>query len=451
MKYHQSAIQGQHRIVGFSVKTNSIHRSHYENSSDCAFPEIHQPQDLIADSSNEIIFSYSVEWVESEAPWSSRWDNLLRPRHQRMHWFSVVNAVAIVLMLSGVVAVILIRILRRDISYYNRICDEMSHGVFDETGWKLVHGDVFRPPTNFFLLTVLLGSGVQLFCTILVVLVLTCLNILSPNNGNDLFNGSMATYVVMGCAGGYMSGKFYKTMGGFDYRMAAISTGTFYPLLLFVLSSLIHLLVISNPTSHDVPMPTVATILSLWSFTSLPLVYIGFYLGYTRQRYEHPVRVNLIPRHIPQQPMHLSAPVLSMLSGLLPFLVVFIEFYFVLTAIWEHHSYYLVGFLFLMFVIFTLSTCQVAVISTYLLLCAEQYNWWWRSSYLLSVGFTVYVFAYTLMYHSTRVDNVGVVSFASYWAYSAIFLISLWLLSGTIGLYTSYVFVRKIYSAIKIG
>ena len=34
----------------------------------------------------------------------------------------------------------------------------------EETGWKLVHGDVFRPPKNPRLFVSLIGSGVQIFC-----------------------------------------------------------------------------------------------------------------------------------------------------------------------------------------------------------------------------------------------------------------------------------------------
>ena len=36
-----------------------------------------------------------------------------------------------------------------------------SEDAQEEFGWKLVHGDVFRPPTFGMLLSVFLGSGVQ--------------------------------------------------------------------------------------------------------------------------------------------------------------------------------------------------------------------------------------------------------------------------------------------------
>jgi hypothetical protein len=40
----------------------------------------------------------------------------------------------------------------------------------EETGWKLVHGDVFRAPKNPNLLSVLVGSGVQLLAMIVITL-----------------------------------------------------------------------------------------------------------------------------------------------------------------------------------------------------------------------------------------------------------------------------------------
>jgi len=40
----------------------------------------------------------------------------------------------------------------------------------EETGWKLVHGDVFRPPQRTKLLAALIGSGIQILCVAFVVI-----------------------------------------------------------------------------------------------------------------------------------------------------------------------------------------------------------------------------------------------------------------------------------------
>ena len=40
----------------------------------------------------------------------------------------------------------------------------------EETGWKLVHGDVFRPPRYPKLFASLIGSGTQIFCCTFIVI-----------------------------------------------------------------------------------------------------------------------------------------------------------------------------------------------------------------------------------------------------------------------------------------
>lgn len=70
------------------------------------------------------------------------------------------NSIVIVLFLTGMVAMILIRALHKDISRYNAV--EAQEDVQEDYGWKLVHGDVFRPPQRPMLLSVLIGSGAQI-------------------------------------------------------------------------------------------------------------------------------------------------------------------------------------------------------------------------------------------------------------------------------------------------
>ncbi|KAG0447587.1 hypothetical protein HPP92_028266 [Vanilla planifolia] len=103
----------------------------------------------------DIIFTYDVEFQESEIKWASRWDSYLLMTDDQIHWFSIVNSLMIVLFLSGMLAMI-IRTLYRDISKYNQL--ETQEEAQEETGWKLVHGDVFRPPNNSDLLCIYVGT-----------------------------------------------------------------------------------------------------------------------------------------------------------------------------------------------------------------------------------------------------------------------------------------------------
>jgi len=70
----------------------------------------------------QVIYTYDVEWKYSETPWSHRWDVYFTGNpDDEIHYFSIVNSLMIVLFLTGVVAMIMLRTLRRDISNYNEI------------------------------------------------------------------------------------------------------------------------------------------------------------------------------------------------------------------------------------------------------------------------------------------------------------------------------------------
>ena len=51
------------------------------------------------------------------------------------------NSLVIVLFLSGMVAMITVRSLHKDIARYNSV--ENSEEAQEEFGWKLVHGNIF--------------------------------------------------------------------------------------------------------------------------------------------------------------------------------------------------------------------------------------------------------------------------------------------------------------------
>ena len=107
--------------------------------------------------------------------------------------------------------------------------------------------------------------------------------------------------------------------------------------------------------------------------------------------------------------------------GVLPFGAMFIELFFIFSAIWENQYYYLFGFLFLVFIIIigknakiiatfpsntlSLVSCsQISIVITYFQLCGEDYHWWWRS-FIASGGSAFYVFAYAIFYFITKVRS----------------------------------------------
>jgi len=121
---------------------------------------------------SQLSWTYTVKWQESETVWADRWHAyLVSTNDGQIHWFSIVNSLMIVLFLSGLIAMILARTVRRDLMKFM----EEEDKEIEEYGWKLVRSDVFRPPNYKTLFSVLVGSGVQVFCMAVITMVFAVL------------------------------------------------------------------------------------------------------------------------------------------------------------------------------------------------------------------------------------------------------------------------------------
>lgn len=85
------------------------------------------PTEIDSDKVFNITYTYSVTFKKNNTiKWSSRWDYILESMPQtNIQWFSILNSLVIVLFLSGMVAMILLRTLYKDIARYNQMeCGE---------------------------------------------------------------------------------------------------------------------------------------------------------------------------------------------------------------------------------------------------------------------------------------------------------------------------------------
>ncbi|XP_024385064.1 transmembrane 9 superfamily member 7 [Physcomitrium patens] len=452
--YHQDPVSTASRIVGFEVAPQSV-KHEYEawegektklkscNPSEAATRQ--PPQEVVADG--EIVFTYDVKFVLSEVKWASRWDTYLLTQDDQIHWFSIINSLMIVLFLSGMVAMIMMRTLHRDISNYNQL-DTLEEAQ-EETGWKLVHGDVFRPPTNAGLLCAYVGTGVQFLGMTVVTIIFALFGFLSPANRGGLMTAMLLLWVFMGLFAGYSSARLYKQFKGTDWKLNTLKTAFMFPGAVFVVFFILNALIWGQKSSGAVPFTTMTALVLLWFGISVPLVFVGSYFGFKKPAVDDPVKTNKIPRQVPEPAWYMQ-PVFSILiGGILPFGAVFIELFFILTSIWLNQFYYIFGFLFLVFLILMVTCAEITIVLCYFQLCSEDYNWWWRA-YLTAGSSALYLFLYAAFYFFTKLDITKVVSGILYFGYMLIISYSFFVLTGTMGFYACYWFVRMIYAAVKI-
>uniref|UniRef100_A0A4W5QM09 Transmembrane 9 superfamily member n=1 Tax=Hucho hucho TaxID=62062 RepID=A0A4W5QM09_9TELE len=320
---------------------------------------------------------------------------------------SIMNSLVIVLFLSGMVAMIMLRTLHKDIARYNQVDQE-------ESGWKQVHGDVFRPPRKGMLLSVFLGQGTQIFIMTFITLFLACLGFLSPANRGALMTCSVVLWVLLGTPAGYVSSRLYKTFGGEKWKTNVLLTALLCPGIVFADFFLMNLILWVEGSSAAIPFGTLVAILAMWFGISVPLTFVGAYFGFKK-----PVKQSFFTKPVPG----------IVMGGILPFGCIFIQLFFILNSIWSHQMYYMFGFLFLVFIILLITCSEATILLCYFHLCAEDYHWWWRS--FLTSGFTaVYLFVYAVHYFFSKLQIVGAASTILYFGYTSIMVLIFFLFTG---------------------
>lgn len=197
------------------------------------------------------------------------------------------------------------------------------------------------------------------------------------------------------------------------------------------------------------PFLTLLALVTLWIGVSVPLVFVGSYFAFKKPVAEPPVGVNQIPRQIPEQVWYLSAPFSVLMGGVLPFGAVFIELFFILTAVWGHQIYYIFTFLALVYVILVITCAEIVIVMVYFQLCGENYHWWWRSLFTSGAS-AFYMFLYSVFYFFTKLAITNWVSIIMYFSYTTIFCLMFFIMTGAVGFYAALIFVTQIYSSVKV-
>jgi transmembrane 9 superfamily protein 3 len=209
----------------------------------------------------------------------------------------------------------------------------------DDSGWKQVSADVFRPPAHLELLASALGSGAQLCLLVLVVIVFAAASTWEVSRGR-MFTAVILWYALTSFAAGYVGGGFYARCGGLRWIRTMLMTATLVPGNVFGTVAFLNAVAGSYGSLARIPFGTIVSVVLIWAFLSLPLTLMGTIVGRNWAGVpDVPRRVNVIPRDIPEKPW--------CVGGFFFFVLFFLIFFFPLSPLGSASLFFVYFFFFL--------------------------------------------------------------------------------------------------------
>ncbi|XP_027078125.2 transmembrane 9 superfamily member 3-like [Coffea eugenioides] len=407
--------------------------------------------DITEDKGVDVDFTYSVKWRDTDIPFEKRMDKYSHssslPHHLEIHWFSIINSCVTVLLLTGFLATILMRVLKNDFVKYAN--DEDTADDQEETGWKYIHGDVFRYPKYKSLFAAALGCGSQLFILVVFIFILAIVGVFYPYNRGALFTALVVIYALTSGIAGYTAASFYGQLEGKNWVRNLLLTGALFCGPLFLNFCFLNTVAIAYRATAALPFGTIVVIFLIWALVTSPLLVLGGIAGKnSKAEFQAPCRTTKYPREIPPLPWYRSTLPQMAMAGFLPFSAIYIELYYIFASVWGHRIYTIYSILFIVFIILLIVTAFITVALTYFQLAAEDHEWWWRS-FLCGGSTGLFIYGYCLYYYYARSDMSGFMQTSFFFGYMACVCYGFFLMLGTVGFRAALFFVRHIYRSIK--
>ncbi|PIN25419.1 Endosomal membrane protein, EMP70 [Handroanthus impetiginosus] len=413
-----------------------------------AFGDPSHVVDFTDDVDVKVEFTYSVSWNETSIPYENRMDRYARasllPILHQTHWFSFINSIVCVFLLMGLLTVLFMRHLKNDLRKWS-IGDEDEE---KEVGWKYIHGDVFRCPTNLPLFSAFLGCGTQLLTMVPILFGLAFIGVFHPYSHGALSNFIFISYIFTSAVAGYSSASFCSQYTETGWERSVLLAGILFLGPFLCAAFILNMLALYFRSTAALPLGTIFIIFLIYSLVAIPLLVLGGVIGnrYKSDPQSSPV-TKKYPREIPSLAWYRKTPAQIFLGGLLPFSAIILELHNLCATIWGYKIYTLPGVLFITFIILTILTAMLSVGLTYFQLAVEDHQWWWRS--ILHGGSTAIFMFFYCIYFYLKSNMSGILQTSFFFGYSACMCYAFFLMLGTISFRASLMFVRRIYHAVK--
>ena len=436
-------------VVGFNILPISI--NHNGEKEICA-KETKQlldnfniePQPL---TQEKILFTYDIIFEKSNNTFALRWDHY-KTSNTQIHWIGIFLSQIVIFGLSIIIIMVLVKNINTEVDMYNN--QIVNFEFVDYYTWKELSGDVFRAPLkNPMLLSAIIGNGFQLFCMLTITLGLGSFGFLNPEKRANLLNLGIIFFCIMGLPGGFVSTKIYQFFKGKYWLLNALLTSVIFPGTLFLGYLFVNIILSIEKSSAAVKLSDILSLFILWIFCTFPLILIGSFLGIKNRPIIAPCKTNPVPSFVPEKPWYLHYKFMTFITGFISFGTFFIELNYVMGALWKHQIYFLAAFLWISLFLFIIICAEISIIVVFWNLCYGDYNWWWKS-FLIGASPVIYFVLFSIYYFfnlNLRRISAMIVYFGIMGLISAMSLF----ICGSMSVLITFVFVKTIYSRIKIN
>ncbi|CBZ37822.1 transmembrane/endomembrane-like protein [Leishmania donovani] len=432
-------------VVGFKVVARSLAEvgtctatAFQHSSRPYILPSYRDGKDL------KVPFTYSVTWERSneEYPIEHR---IGEDTQRRGHKIAALYGVLLTMLTGVVVAFVMLRTVRKDLAVYlDEELDERE--IREESGWKLVRGDVFRPPQQAAALATAVGAGCQIAATMLSSVFLCAIHVVDSTHRGTFLSTVIALFLIGHVVSGFVTTRLLKLFGMATWKSAMCCMAAF-PAALGGGVMLLNLIHWAKHSTAAIPFLTVVGIILSWLLISLPFGCYGIYWGFKMDTLAVTARVSSIPRLIPEDAD--SMTLYYVLAGsLVPFIACCVEIPFALNAFWREEPMYLYGFLTFFSIALVVLCAEVGIVVTYFTLRGEDYRWWWRSYSALATS-GIHLFAYSILFLKRSLQIRALSSIILFLGYMLGASIMFGMALGSIGFIGSFWLVQKMYASIK--
>ncbi|KAJ8899270.1 hypothetical protein K2173_017305 [Erythroxylum novogranatense] len=442
-----------YEIVGFQVLPCSVKHDRESmsklNLHDIVSP-VNCPLELdksqIIKERERVSFTYEVEFVKSEILWLSRWDAYLKFEGNNIHWFSILNSIGTLFIVTGV---LLIRLLRMVRGRGESELKAQSLNNVEVPRWKLLGGDVFRGPENPELFCVMVGTGTQITVMAVVTAGLAALRLLSPASRGMLLTGMIYLYLFSGIIGGYIAVRLWRCIKGTSEEWKSISSSVacFLPGIVFLVLAALNLIHWGSNSTATISIPSFCLVLTLWFCTSVPLTILGGYFAIRAEATGNSMKIASVPREIPASKYPGYLLVLG--AGLILFGILYVELFYIFSSIWFGTFYTAFSYLLIVVFLVLVGCVELSVLVTCIRLSVEDWRWWWKAFFASgSVSFYFSMFAISYLIFDLQ-GLSGPASTTLYLGYTLILATAIMLATGSIGFLASFYFVKFLYSSVS--